>query len=195
MPDRLDPGGTALLFKTSQGERSRAREIAHAMLVMNRERVARFARDVARAAANVEDPVASIRRLRRTAGRAATAIASTRSDSTWIAGIRRGQVDGSLVRVARAATPGRLAHRASRAPAPRADRAHRPVPARQLRRTGRQRGQRQQVEAIVLEHRRQRTRVAGPDELKVALRNLEAGHVAVTAMPEQLPFERAEGTA
>ena len=46
-----------------------------------------------------------------------------------------------------------------------------------------QRRERQQVEPIVLEHRRERPRVAGADELEIARGNLEARHVAVPAVP------------
>ena len=127
---------------------------------------------------------------------------TAQDDAPARAAIRRGspespRTDRSARSYApRARHPGRLARRAIRAPAPRVDRAHRPVPAAPVA-TARavSAGEREQIEAIVLEHRRQRTGIAASDELKVALRNLEAGNVATTAMAEQLPFERAEGTA
>ena len=54
--------------------------------------------------------------------------------------------------------------------------------------------ERQQIEAIVLEHRHERPRVAGAHELKIARRNLEAWHVADAPGAEHLPPERDERT-
>ena len=53
------------------------------------------------------------------------------------------------------------------------------------------RGQRDQVEAVVLHHRFERPRIAGADELEEARRDLVAGHVADTMQARDLFLEHA----
>ena len=55
MPDGVLPALVRAVFQAAQGEVLRRREIAHAMLMMDRERGARFTSDVARARPDVED--------------------------------------------------------------------------------------------------------------------------------------------
>ena len=61
--------------------------------------------------------------------------------------------------------------------------------------TGRERGQRNQVEPVVLEHRLERRGVAGPHEVEVPPRNLVTGHVANPPHAEQRPLEHAQAAA
>ena len=55
MPNRVVPARWRAVFQAAQGEGFRRREIAQAMLVMDRQRGARFTSDVARAIPGVED--------------------------------------------------------------------------------------------------------------------------------------------
>ena len=86
MPDGVLPARVRAVFQTAQREVLRRREIAHAMLVMDRERGGRFARDRRGHAADLEDlPPAGGRLVVRRARRSISA--SARSASTWIARI------------------------------------------------------------------------------------------------------------
>ena len=65
----------------------------------------------------------------------------------------------------------------------------------QPERARRQRGKRDEIEAVVLEYGLERRRIARPQERKVASGNLEAGHVARALHAEQRPFERRQRAA
>ena len=56
-------------------------------------------------------------------------------------------------------------------------------------------GQRQEVEPVVFERRRQRTRVPRSNELEVAPGNLESRHIALPARAQHVAFEREQRTA
>ena len=67
MADGVLPPPVRAVFQAAQGEGFCRREIAHAMLVVNRQRGARFAGDAARTLAGVEDlPPATRRTVVRT---------------------------------------------------------------------------------------------------------------------------------
>ena len=134
------------------------------------------------------------RARRRERQRAATRSAAARMRA---ASPRPAQLDSALVRLARRGRRARRAYR--RRPSASASRASR-APARSAAAPdGSSRavsaGQRQQVEAVVLEHGGERPRVARAHELEVARRNLEAGHVAGPPRAEHLLLERDERTA
>jgi len=61
MPDGILPPLARRTLQTPQRERPRGREVAHAMLMMNRERLARFAPGSA-VAAPVQEPLPARRR-------------------------------------------------------------------------------------------------------------------------------------
>ena len=65
----------------------------------------------------------------------------------------------------------------------------------ELRRARREQRQRQQIEPVVLEHALERPRVAGADVAEVAVRNLEAGHVAFALEAAQRALQRAQAAA
>ena len=73
------------VLQAAQGERLRRREIAHAMLMMDRERGARFTSDVPRTRPQVEDLPPAAGRLRRYERERRSSSASDRSASTRIA--------------------------------------------------------------------------------------------------------------
>ena len=69
-----------------------------------------------------------------------------------------------------------------------------PAP-RHVQQARRQRGQRQQIEPVVLEHRFERRRIAAAEELEVPPGNLESRHVAVAPGTDDLTFERHQRAA
>ncbi len=64
--------------------------------------------------------------------------------------------------------------------------------AQELQQARRQAGQRQQVESVVLEHGAKRTRIAGSEKLKVARGNLEPRYIADAVRPKDLLLEGKE---
>src|SRR4029077_7307273 len=64
--------------------------------------------------------------------------------------------------------------------------------AQELQQTRRQAGQRQQGESVVLENCAKRTRIAGPEELKVARGNLEPRYIADAVRAKDLLLEGNE---
>ena len=160
--------------------RTRARcQIAHAVLVVNRERFARLRAQTSRGHPRTSSSCAPACRRLVVLTRAAPPSASARSAST---------ADPSAARPfgTQAPRPGGRPPRAAvleararvevrRAPALRA-RLLRAAsgPSDQMQQARRQAGERQQIEPVVLEHGGQRPRVAGAEELEVARRNLEA---------------------
>ena len=154
---------------------SPTRQIAHAVLVVNRQRLGRFAHDRRRdsraspASSRQHAAASSCRRARRHAS--ASARSAVDPDRIVGAARRPAALDRAPEARARALLePGR-ARRRGRARAPRARRAiaSGPLRARSQQPRG-QRRQRQQIEPVVLEHRLERPRVAAAHELEVARR-------------------------
>ena len=67
--------------------------------------------------------------------------------------------------------------------------------ARQVQQPRGERGERQQIEPVVLEHGFERPRIAAPHELKIAPGDLESRHVADSWCADDITFERLQRAA
>ena len=104
------------------------------------------------------------------------------------AGRLRGAAVAGFRAVQRAAALEHAAHRQRFDPVA----ARRLAAAGQPQRAAGDRGERDQIEAVVLEHRLQRTRIAGPQELEEPSRDLEPVDIADAPQVQQHPLQRRQ---
>ena len=179
MPHHRDPACVRSAFQAAQRKRSCRCEIAKPVLVMDRERFGRFARDVRWTVPDIEQ-LAPPRRRRIVLSRA------TERDRQGAEGGDSDRCRWPSRRFQRLGHTHRALKRGQRVPAPAHALVHLAEGVRfarvacaigpaadQMQQPRGQPGQGHEIEAIVLEDRRKRTRIAGPDELEVAGRNLE----------------------
>jgi hypothetical protein len=179
-----------------QRKRSRGHEVAEAMLVMDRERFGGLGGNVDRAAAHVEQ------RLPAACGFVEAARVTPRQgqrakgvDFDRIERAARRAVQGNrpLVRLPRTRIePGAREYVTERERLAGIARRRGPTLG-QVEQSRCQRGEGQQIQTVVLQHRAERTGIARADELKVPTGYLEARHVTKAAVADQMLLEGQQG--
>ena len=169
------------------------------MLVMNGERFGGLPRDGPWATGDVQQPPPADRRvsvLPRPAQRYRQRAQAVDLESRHRAVRRRAicHVHGAAERIARTRIePGARVQVAERERFARVASVVRAVP-RQVQQPRGQRCQRQQIESVVLDHRDERTRIAGTDELEVARWDCEPRDVADAPCADNLPLQGDQRT-
>ena len=175
-----------------QGEPSRGVELARAMLVMNGQRLDGFARQHRRARTEVQNLPPGYGGLIVATG----AAEEDRGRPQRLAN-RFGVLGQHHRGVVAGGRGSRLACEIEHSPEPESFAARagrRWAFCQQMRESCGHERQRQDIETVVLEDAGERTGIAGPHEVEVAARNLEAGHVPLAHVAEQRTLERRETT-
>ena len=199
MPDRCGPAWSAPFHSLQRLKRKQPGrgQIVHAMLVMDGERLGRFADDSRRTAADFEQrPPARCRLVMSAGPPPGDREQPERIDAQRVEGAARraAAVQRVAEGVARAiVVAGARVDAAERDRFARIARGFRPG-ARQVEQPRRQRRQRQEIAAIVLENGGQRVGVARPHEMEIAAGHLEARDVACAADTQDLALQRDERT-
>src|SRR5207248_8758037 len=172
-------------------------EVAHAVLMMNRERLVRFAGDNLRAAADVEELAPAARRFVESTNAApGDGQRPKGADFRRIEGASRCRRQGyrALERFARLTIhSGACEYLSQRERFPRGARFGR-TGAREMKQARCERREREQIEPIVLEDGNERLDVPGAHELEVARRDLESVDVRHSSRADDVLLERRQRT-
>jgi hypothetical protein len=175
--------------------RSGRYEIAHAMLLMDRERFGCLGRDVGRASADLEQLFPAARSVLEAASlppgerqRTKTVDLDGVERALWSAAHR----DRVGVRLARASIESRARKQAAERQRLTRIASGARSTLRQIQQPGSQRGEGQQIQSIVLEDCAKGPCVARAHEVKVPAWDVDAGHIAGPAVAHQMPLERQQ---